>query len=1087
MNFPILWQLFLIFILAVAQNPLTLIAVSPAPISPFSMPQDRPQKIHPLSILEVEHFFAQLHQVSKPRIRRDPKQEKVTFETIVDPRDQIPDFDARFEMAKILSHHPESTKEALKHYKILRRQKPNEPKLLLEIGRTYTSLGDFNRALFFLSKRLGKELPISSFSPPLAKKEKRSQVQESIVPPSDQIDEDHARLELARLLSHFDPLLDEAVEQYQILLSKYPQEVELLLELSRLYIRQKKYYEALSLLYPAIERNPNHAELLVEAAHAEHALKHAQKSQDLFLRALPFAKHPENVLLDYAETLMMVGSFYKAEDIYRNALKSNPNSLDLHLKLAWNFVSAQRYEEAEGMYRQLLLQDPHHPKILEALALLKILEKDFSTALDILNSLLTTYPKNPDYLSLRASAFYQDGDFDEALKDFEELASYPKYSLQAFIGMGRTYQRLCLHEEARNSFQEAYDQDPSFIEAQFYLAGQEVIESAFIAQVIDQTSKPEDLEKWANIYAENGMIITELYEAALKLDPDYFPAQIGLAEALSAHYHYDDSIELYLSLLDAFPCNSKIMIAIARVLSWGKQYQCSFNWYDRIIEMRPENPLPRREKARVAYWGYFFDYSMSIYQELLRPTVDELFLESLNELNQQLCDSTLANGIDLISQSITNGSIYTGYETFATFFTEFNEKIDSCHHRKIEEILIQYLPLYRIQKSASLESYAKELDWKNYYLHALPIYQELATFSPGNEEGLYGYAQDYCSLGLCRCSRRLYYHILNISANHSFVKMALERNLLREHWLVQSNYTYWKERGRGQFSQSQIARHQFDEIAEWSPACDFHLRFMQHIWLEHPYITHSHYYPAEGQTIEVDRVFSGSIKGSAGATRKNYFQRFVSRYTGFATVWFDVNDYFNLGLGFERRNEIYNYFSLKEGIQAKVYWASMTSNLTHYWTMATTYRHYDYNDKNTLDHVEVLTSYVFSDDPNVFKIIFAGSYRNTAHLTKTILNAKGRIVNVIHPYWTPQNYYSNSITLEYRHNYSFFNYCEGPLRYIDIKLTGEEDTARNPSFQIAFEWKHEFMYHFGFELKALIHQSKLWNAEGAWLNVYYRF
>lgn len=1058
---------------------------------PFLFAPEEEQKIDDLAFMQV---LKQNHgKLKRPflALQSPPKFSHSLTRSIVEPENEISDFKARFEMAKILSHHKETIPSALTLFENLKKQNPRYPPLMLELSRIWIGQGKFSRALHQLSILLKENYPIAysskhSTAPSSKQKKKDRSNQDTIVPAGDQIDDDQARLELARVLSHHDKDLDEALQNYQILLRKYPHKIVLILEISRIYIRQKQYDAALVLLYPELNENPLNPDLMIEAAHAEQALGHLKESQELFLRALPLAKNQRAVLLDYANTLMQVGSFYKAEEIYRNAANAEPRSLDLSLKLAWNFVSAERYEEAEGLYRSLLLHHPNNPKVLEAIATLKILEKDFLAALNILSTLNDLIPRNSSYLLLQANAFYQNESYLEALEVFQELRSDSKYELKALIGMGKIYQKLGQQEMAQTYFQKAYAIDPTLIEAQYYLAGpQRVIEEEFISQAIEQAATPENLVKWSELYAENGMAgILAFYEAALRIDADYFPAQLGLAQALSSVYRFNESIEIYQSLLNSFPDASKMMIAIARVLSWGKQYHCSFRWYDRVIALNPEDPVPRREKARAAYWGYFFDKSKQTYEELLHPAVDELLWESLVEFNNHIFNPLLSPGFDLLAQSCS--SIYSGYERFSEFFAEIQDQLPSCQRLYIEEIIIQYLPLYLIQKSVSLESYAKELDWRNYYFHALPVYRELAAFSPGNLEGLYGYAQDFCNIGLCHSSRSLYYHILNISPNHNLVTMALERNLLKEHWLVQFNYLYWKERGSGQFSQSQIARHQFDQVLCWNPECNFQIRFMQNEWIEHAFIKNKSY-PAEGQTIEVDRNFNGYIKGSAGVTRKNYFQRFVSRYTGFANLWLNCNDYCSIGIGFERKNEIYNYFSLKEGIQAKIYTLSIISNLTHYWTMAASYRHLDYNDKNDMNHVEVLTTYCFSDDPDIFKIILQGSYRNTAHLTKTIVNKKGKIVNVIHPYWTPEDYYSNSITLEYRHNYAWFNYCEGPQRYLDIKITGEDDTARNPSLQFTFEWKHEFMYHLGFELKGLIHQSRLWNAEGAWLNVYYRF
>lgn len=238
--------------------------------------------------------------------------------------------------------------------------------------------------------------------------------------------------------------------------------------------------------------------------------------------------------------------------------------------------------------------------------------------------------------------------------------------------------------------------------------------------------------------------------------------------------------------------------------------------------------------------------------------------------------------------------------------------------------------------------------------------------------------------------------------------------------------------------------------------------------------------------MHMHRIFVAWDYEVASATRKNYFQKFPSRYTGLATLWFDLYDYANLGIGFERRNEIYNYFTLKQGIQAKLYWVSLTAN-THSWAAAATYNHFDYNDSNTLEHVNLLVSYAFTEDPQIFRVILNGNYRNAAHLTEIIISPTGELTNIIHPYWTPRNYYSGSLSFQFRYNYAWFTSCESPQQYVDLKLTGETDTAQNPSFQLAINWKHEFMRYWGFEIKGLYHRSKLWNADGIWEQVYYRF
>lgn len=199
-----------------------------------------------------------------------------------------------------------------------------------------------------------------------------------------------------------------------------------------------------------------------------------------------------------------------------------------------------------------------------------------------------------------------------------------------------------------------------------------------------------------------------------------------------------------------------------------------------------------------------------------------------------------------------------------------------------------------------------------------------------------------------------------------------------------------------------------------------------------------------------------------------------------------MNDSFQVILSCNKEDEIYNFFSLKQAIQSINSWVTISSNLTRYWSISGTYQYYRYNDNNSQQHVNLMTAYQFSEDPNVFKVILEGNYRNAAHQSIPITIGT-TLVDVIHPYWTPDHYFSGSITLQYHLDYRVFMFCEAPQRYFDLKISAEADNAHNPAVQGVLEWKHEFEEHWGFELKGLIHRSPLWNAEGAWATLYYRF
>ncbi len=947
-----------------------------------------------INVMKILHFFSfstflfitqQLCLFGNipPRIHENNK-------SIVPIRNQVSDFETQFVLAKILSHHENTQEAALNYFEALLNDRP-----LLSKPLEHPKIEQ-------RSQRNTKKIELHS-----------------IVPINQQVNEVDTRWALARVYSHEEETQNAALTQYVWLLAKKPDNVEISIEMARLYITMKKFHEGLALFYSALEQHPHNLKLLIATAQGEVASGHAEKAKALFAKAFCIFGESSTILLDYADAMMMWGDFYQAENIYRNSLENDPCSLDLRLKLAWSLASPQRYEEAEGIYTELLFEWPNNPKILEALTRLKYQEMDFNKAHELVEGLLLIDPSNSQYLQLKADILFKKEDYCKSIATYNEFTNDRKYGVHAYVGIGRAYLKLGQCDKAHAAFTAAYASHPKDIEAQYYFADNGVLDTMYIENIIC-TSTPVQLQEWADVYIQNGMPCTALvlYKAILEIDPEYFPAQIGQAEMLSTLEYYSEALEIYQNLLVTFPKNAKLMVAVARITGWFKNYDLSIQYYDDILKINPYDPVLYREKARTALWGKQFPLAMATYDELL---------EMLN---------------------------------------------DSYSDNLIRESIV-------------LEKRAKTLVWDKRYISSLDAYKELTDFNPSNQEALFDYAQSNCIIGLCDRSKDIYAHILNLNPNHGLVKKAWDRNEMRSHFGMQGNFSYWREIGSGTFAQSQIARYKFDTVFELPLSCRSHVRFIQQEYVENPFFNFK-FYPAEGQTIESDCIFNEYVSGFVSATYKTYFHQFKSTFSSHNRLLLNMQDYFQVVLGCNREDEIYNYFSLKEAIQSINSWVTVSSNITRYWNIGGTYQNYSYNDHNNQTHFNLITEYQFSEDPHVFKIILQGNYRNAVHQSIVILCGTTEI-DVIHPYWTPDKYFSGSITLEIRRDFRDTVYCEAPQRYIDIKITGETDNVNNPSIQAILECKYDFDTHWGFELKGLIQRSKQWNAEGAWGTLSYRF
>lgn len=847
----------------------------------------------------------------------------------------------------------------------------------------------------------------------------------SIIPYHEWVTDFDAHHALARVYSHHRDTYEKALIEYQRLLESEPRNIELVIELAQLYVAMENECSALEHLYHYLALYPRNLKILKELAQVETRVSHIAEATELFNQALEISPNDKSIIEAYGNAMMASGSFYKAEQLFRELLIKDPDSLDFSLKLAWSLVSAQRYEEAEGLYYQLLVIWPCESKIILALARMKILEKDFCQALDFAEELLGVDSQNPIFLDLKAEILIAQMRYCDAVNFLHLFIDDSELGTKAFLDLGKTFLKIGNCEEAYASFEYALFLDPKNIDAQFYLAGLDVDQEDFLDCLIDSLTNTKDLIAWAKVFQSHlkPNQAIRLYRAALKIDPRHFSAKMDLAEALSSIYCYKKALCLYWQLLEEDPQNYKVMLSIARVKAWSKNYTTAIQHYDNLISLNPDNPVVYREKARTAIWGKKFAIAKQSYEALLCPPIDSI--------------------------DINNWSTYL------------------------------------IQKSLRLELRAKQLAWNKRYFHSLEAYRELLEFNPGNEEALFDYAQNYCVFGLCDCSRSVYHHFLNIAPYHDLARRALRRNEIREHRAVQGYVSYWREVGSGTFSQSQIARYRADIIFEQPITCRGNLRFRQHAYVENPFFNFK-FYPAEGQTLEGDYIFNENIKWFGGISYKTYFHAFKSVYTAMNNLYLKINDLVSVTLGCNRENEIYDYFSLKQATQSINSWMTISSNLTRYWSLAGTYQYYRYNDHNSQVHYNITTEYQLTESPKELKIIIEGNYRNSAKQSIFIFRGPD-LVNIIHPYWTPDKYFSGSVTLEFRRDYRYFIFCEAPQRYLDLKVSAGTDSVNNPSVQAILEWKHEFERHWGIELKGLIHRSPQWRAEGFWGSIYYRF
>lgn len=911
---------------------------------------------------------------------------------------------------------------------------------------------------------------------------------ETVIPEESWITDFEARLALARILAYDDHTLNESLKEYRIILKQKPDNRLVRLEMARVLIRKGDAKEALSILRNIQATCPNDPETLAALADLEASIGHAARSHDLYMDAIRVSDQPEIIKLKFADRMNMWGDFYKAEEIYREHLKAHPDKRDVALQLAAVLRSSERYGESEGIYNILLFKSPDSREVLMGLARLKLLEKNLDAAGEFVDRFLKLDPDDPEGLLLKADILFLQKRYEEALGIYSRLSEMKCCHVKGLIGMGKVCLEQGENDLAQTYFDKAFEIDPKNMEARFYAAGIEKATSEDFVNALlkDKTMSLMILGKWARLYATHGFnkIAIKCYEASLDRDPDYFPLQIGIAEILAIDQQYDPAIKRFEALAQSYTGNRKILIGWARALAWGRRYNESIELYDKIHGIAPSDPVPQMEKARTAVWAKEMDVASEAYEGLLTPPVDRELARSLRPVAEASKNPGLIDAVDKLEDRAEKGSVFQGIEAFSEELKKLRPALSSDTNRQIDLILIRLYPSFAIQKTAYLENKGKRLAWDKRFVQAMDAYEELLGFTPGNEEAIFDYAQIECALGLCNREAKTYKKLLNMDKLHSLAGKALERVDIRRNPSLKLGQTYWSERGRDGLTE--IDRYRTDLGVDVPIDCRFHLKLTSHHWIEHPSFT-GESYGANGFTLGASGTLNPCVRGEAGWTKKIYQDNeFENTDTGYAHLWFNLRDYVVVGLGYDRTDELYNYFGIRQGTQANSWWISIDSDITRRLEVIGQAKYMSYNDDNDGRYYLLGAGYSFTDHPRIFKVALNGEYRNTKN--HDVYHYKdGQVVDITYPYWTPQDYYAGGITFEWYHDLSRLLFCGSQLHFYDLALTLGTDTEHNSSVELRGEWHYEFLNHWTFSITGLIHRSQLWDAEGMWADIRYQF
>lgn len=203
-------------------------------------------------------------------------------------------------------------------------------------------------------------------------------------------------------------------------LQGHPEKTGMRMLYAKVLLRQKKTTEAMQQYQLISERHPDDAAILLLLSEMYINASQPERAEPLLTRILD--KEPNSYLghILMARLRQAEGRTDEAVDHYQQALKRNW-SADLNMELGEVLVKTERYEEAVKLYRELVEREGQNESARVALVHVYLLQKKEAQALAELNR-LKTVTEQPQRVDLTIARLYaKQKHYDKAIAILEKL------------------------------------------------------------------------------------------------------------------------------------------------------------------------------------------------------------------------------------------------------------------------------------------------------------------------------------------------------------------------------------------------------------------------------------------------------------------------------------------------------------------------------------------------------------------------------------------------------------------------------------------------------------------------------------------
>lgn len=402
------------------------------------------------------------------------------------------------------------------------------------------------------------------------------------------------------IIAHQRKNYDEALNNYQKVLTLNPNHAESLYRIGLIYNSKGKLDEAVDYFCQSLISNPKHINSLYHLGLIYQNNKQLDKAIEFYEKALSIKKEFPLCLYQLGIIHLNNRSFDKAIELFEKALSLAPNHLDSIVHLSIAYQHADELNKAVAYARKALKIIPTHPLCLNNLGKVFMKLRKLKKAEQCFRRALAITPKNDEYLFSLAELYVQQKRYALAEKVLTNALKINPNSPRSLQLMGTILQHLGHYKNALLYFNKAIMLRPGY--------------STWINDVANTYCKMGRMDKGIEFYQkaislkpDNTTYLTNLGVAYFK-DRQYRNAEeiferiIALDDNLATGYYHLGVIFLQQkkfvkakeSLTNALEKDANYadcLQALGNLYQELGDYYTALSYYKRALRIDPLNPL----------------------------------------------------------------------------------------------------------------------------------------------------------------------------------------------------------------------------------------------------------------------------------------------------------------------------------------------------------------------------------------------------------------------------------------------------------------------------------------------------------------